>query len=54
MHAGACVGTAGLILLDIMMEPYDGWDTLQSVRNNIQTQDLPIMILTGKRPTVEE
>lgn len=43
-----------LVLLDIMMEPLDGWDTLQSIRRNSQTKDLPVVILTGKRPTVEE
>ncbi len=43
-----------LVLLDIMMEPRDGWDTLQSIRNNDLTRDLPVVILTGKRPTVEE
>jgi len=43
-----------LVLLDIMMEPRDGWDTLRSIRNNEPTRDLPVMILTGKRPTVGE
>ncbi|OPX70671.1 MAG: response regulator PleD [Methanoregulaceae archaeon PtaB.Bin108] len=43
-----------LILLDIMMEPHDGWDTLRSIRNNDQTMAIPVVILTGKRPTVEE
>ncbi len=43
-----------LVLLDIMMEPRDGWDTLRSIRNNEPTRDLPVVILTGKRPTVGE
>jgi DNA-binding response OmpR family regulator len=43
-----------LVLLDIMMEPYDGWDTLRSIRDNDETRDLPVVVLTGKRPTVGE
>lgn len=43
-----------LVLLDIMMEPRDDWEILQSISHNLSTKDLPVVILTGKRPTVEE
>ena len=43
-----------LILLDIMMEPVDGWDTLARIRSNPMTRDLPVIMVTGKQPTEEE
>lgn len=43
-----------LILLDIMMEPVDGWETLRSIRDNPRTRDIPVAMLTGKHPTMRE
>ena len=43
-----------LILLDIMMEPVDGWDTLARIRSDRMTRDLPVIMVTGKQPTMEE
>lgn len=43
-----------LILLDIMMEPVDGWETLRSIRDNPKTRDIPVAMLTGKHPTMSE
>jgi len=43
-----------LILLDIMMEPMDGWETLEKIKTNPATQDLPILMLTAKPLTPEE
>lgn len=37
-----------MILLDIMMEPMDGWDTLKVIRKVPEYQDIPVVILTGK------
>ncbi|MDO8841104.1 response regulator [Methanocalculus sp.] len=37
-----------MILLDIMMEPMDGWDTLKAIRKVPEYQDIPIVVLTGK------
>jgi len=37
-----------LILLDIMMEPMDGWDTLNAIRKSPACKDIPIVTLTGK------
>jgi two-component system OmpR family response regulator len=43
-----------LILLDIMMEPMDGWETLMHFKNNSGTKDIPVMMLTAKQLTPTE
>jgi two-component system OmpR family response regulator len=43
-----------LILLDIMMEPMDGWETLQHIRDYPAGRDIPVVMLTGKHPTMTE
>jgi two-component system OmpR family response regulator len=43
-----------LILLDIMMEPMDGWETLEHVKNNPESKDIPVLMLTAKQLTSEE
>lgn len=43
-----------LILLDIMMEPMDGWETLENIKSNNDTKDIPVMMLTAKQLTPEE
>ena len=43
-----------LVLLDIMMEPVDGWEVLSSIRENPATHRLPVIMVTGKQPTREE
>lgn len=43
-----------LILLDIMMEPMDGWETLEHVKNNPETKEIPVLMLTAKQLTSEE
>jgi len=43
-----------LILLDIMMEPLDGWETLKKLKNDVLTKSLPVIMLTGKPPSWEE
>jgi len=37
-----------LILLDIMMEPMDGWETLAAIKKNPQTTNIPVIMITGK------
>lgn len=44
----------GLILLDIMMEPMDGWETLEKIKMNPSTADVPVMMLTAKQLTPDE
>lgn len=37
-----------LILLDIMMAPMDGWETLSAVKADPRTRDVPVIMVTGK------
>lgn len=43
-----------LILLDIMMEPMDGRETLERIKTNPKTRDIPVMMLTAKQLTPDE
>lgn len=43
-----------LILLDILMEPMDGWETLEQIRKNPQSKTIPVLMLTGKMLTASE
>ena len=42
-----------LILLDVMMEPMDGWEFLEKVRNEYGIKDIPVILFTAS-PSVEE
>jgi CheY-like chemotaxis protein len=43
-----------LILLDIMMEPMDGWETLDAIKSNNATGQVPVMMVSAKQPTRTE
>lgn len=43
-----------LILLDIMMEPMDGWETLEKIKANPETQNLPVLMFSAKKISHEE
>jgi DNA-binding response OmpR family regulator len=42
-----------LILLDVMMEPMDGWEFLEKIRGEYGIKDLPVILFTAS-PSVEE
>jgi len=42
-----------LILLDVMMEPMDGWEFLEKIRGEYKMKDLPVILFTAL-PAVEE
>ncbi|MDD1681443.1 MAG: response regulator [Methanoregula sp.] len=42
-----------LILLDVMMEPMDGWEFLEKIRGEYGMTDLPVILFTAS-PSVEE
>jgi two-component system, OmpR family, response regulator len=44
-----------MILLDIMMEPLDGWETLERIKAGPPViASIPVMMLTAKQLTIEE
>lgn len=46
--------TPDLILLDIMMEPMDGWETLAKIKADKRTCDIPVLMFSAKKITPEE
>ncbi|NMB79538.1 MAG: response regulator, partial [Methanomicrobiales archaeon] len=43
-----------IILLDVLMEPMDGWETLEQIKDTPAYKAVPVLMLTGKKPTPEE
>ena len=37
-----------LILLDIMMAPMDGWETLEHIKSDARASSTPVIMVTGK------
>lgn len=42
-----------LILLDVMMEPMDGWEFLEKIRKEYGMKDLPVILFTAL-PSIDE
>jgi CheY-like chemotaxis protein len=43
-----------VIILDIMMEPMDGWETLSRIKENPQTRQIPVLMFSAKKVSPEE
>jgi CheY-like chemotaxis protein len=43
-----------LILLDIMMEPIDGWETLDRIKADPSTTEIPVLMFSAKKITPAE
>jgi CheY-like chemotaxis protein len=43
-----------LILLDVFMEPMDGWETLVKIKENERMKGIPVMMITSKNVTPED
>lgn len=38
-----------LILLDLIMQPMDGWATLTTIKSNPETGSIPVIMISGKQ-----
>jgi CheY-like chemotaxis protein len=43
-----------IIILDIMMEPMDGWETLARIKENPATRNIPVLMFSAKKISAEE
>lgn len=43
-----------LILLDLMMPDVDGWEVYQEIKNDADTSDIPVIILTAKAQSIDK
>ena len=43
-----------VIILDIMMEPMDGWETLSRIKEDPQTRHIPVLMFSAKKISMEE
>ena len=46
--------TPSVIILDIMMEPMDGWETLTRIKENEKTRHIPVLMFSAKKISPEE
>lgn len=47
-------GKPDVMLLDVMMPELDGWETLKRIRQNEETRDLPVIMVTVKSEDVDK
>ncbi len=43
-----------IIILDILMEPMDGWETLTRIKENPATRHIPVLMFSAKKISAEE
>jgi two-component system, OmpR family, response regulator len=43
-----------VIILDIMMEPMDGWETLARIKEDPRTRHIPVLMFSAKKVSFEE
>lgn len=43
-----------LVLLDISMEPMDGWETLERIRQRPESLEIPVIIFSARKTLTEE
>jgi diguanylate cyclase (GGDEF)-like protein len=43
-----------LILLDLVMEPIDGYQVIRELKQNLETADIPIIVVTGSHESDDE
>jgi len=43
-----------IIILDIMMKPMDGWETLAHIKEDEKSRNVPIIMQTGKSLTIKD
>ena len=46
--------TPDIIILDILMEPMDGWETLVRIRKDSRTRRVPVLLFSAKKISIEE
>ncbi len=46
--------TPDIIILDIMMEPMDGWETLERMKADPATREIPVLMFSAKKITPQE
>lgn len=43
-----------IIILDVMMKPMDGWETLTHIKDLEKSRDVPVIMQTGKSLTIKD
>jgi len=46
--------TPDVILLDLTMEPMDGWEILEEIKGNLNTRHIPVVIFSGREISADE
>jgi two-component system response regulator VicR len=43
-----------LVLLDLMMPDMDGWDVYHQIKSEVQTRDIPVIVITAKAQNIDK